>query len=167
VRDDDDWLAWWRGDALQQPQEPPDLPEIYEWGMALDHTFSDYSNETPESVRAKLIEMFRQGTHGNDLLALLADMLDPDGDSLWRLELSRRRRGRRGRFSELDLMALVWQYEMRVQELKDERRAAPVKTALGEFADAYKMTDEEMRALIGRASGKRKRAPKKGAAVRK
>jgi hypothetical protein len=159
------WLAWWRGDGLRECdwEQPPDMPEMWLWGHHVDMMFDRYSNDKASVVRDQLIDMFRRGSVGHgDLQELLADMLDPAKKTPWRLDL-RRRRGNPGKLSNDDLQYLCFSYEQRVDELKSAGRASPVKTARGELAAEYKMTDEEIRAIIDRAQGKRvrKRAAKR------
>ena len=159
--------AYWRELELAFA-DMPETPEMVSWAIHMDHILSDYSNCEPEVVRPKLIDLFRGASRQcNDLFEALAEMLDPAGKSTWKLELCRRRRGRPGRLSELDSIRLAVEYGARLEELKDQNRASPAKTARGELAERYKMTDEEIRAIIERRGGKRKRRPARERAVRK
>jgi hypothetical protein len=101
--------------------------------------------------------MFRKGADGDDLLSVLAGMLDPTAKTTWRLDLKRGHRGSPGKLSNDELQYLCFRYEQRVEEFTNARRASPVKTARGELAAEFKMTDEEIRAIIDRARGKRRR----------
>jgi hypothetical protein len=130
------------------------------WGMRLIDFARMYdAGEREQAQAALLYELRRQKTWSLDAIA---DMIDPAGKSYWKLELKQRRRGTPRRLSSDDTEVLIGQYEYRLAELQNERRASPVKTARGELAAEYKMTDEEIRAIIDRAQGKkvRKRATK-------
>jgi hypothetical protein len=147
--------------AVGETKHPSELDN---WGNWLDHILMDYSNREPQTVRAKLIKGFRQGSHwSQDLLALLADMLDPAGKTSWRLQLRRRRSGNPGRLSDLDRMILCREYESILEKLRAEKRASPIKTARGELAKKWGMTDEEIRAQIARGQGRKKRKSAKEA----
>jgi len=149
----------WGCDAYgpPRPEEPKQPSELDNWRYSLDHILMEHSNSEPETVGAKLIKEFRQASQGHDLPALLADMLDAAGKSSWRLKLCRRRSGNPGRLSDLDRMSLFNAYESLVEAYRAEKRASPIKTARGELAKKWGMTDEEIRALIARGQGKKKR----------
>ena len=154
--------AYWRA-AERALLENPDPPEMVNWAMCLTHILHDYSNAKSEVVRDQLIDMFRGGSKWRgDLPELLADMLDPAGKTSWRLELRRRHRGHPGRLSDIERYHLCLEYEWRLIELRYEKRASPAKTARGELAARYKMTDEEIRSIIKREEGKRGRKRRKG-----
>jgi hypothetical protein len=121
--------------------------------------FDQYDNERPEIVRDHLMrELRRLSECPNDISAFVAEMLDPASKKTeWRLDLRRRRPGNR-KMSTEELQYLCFRYESRVDDLKEAGRAAPAKTALGELAAEYKTTDGEIRAIIERAQGKRRRS---------
>jgi hypothetical protein len=140
--------------------EPSPAPRVMrEWGAIIRGIFAV---STPEIVCDQLIAVLREHSQDNsDLLALLADMLDPAGKTTWRLKLQRRP-GRPSRLTQADAVGLWLEYEDRLQELESENRASPAKTARGELAAEYKMTDEEVRAIIDRVQGKRVRTKRTG-----
>jgi hypothetical protein len=158
--------AHWRQQEREWKEfqrDNPDPPEMWLLGNYARMVLDRYSNDKASVVRDELIDFFRRGTDGDDLLSVLADMLDPTAKTMWRLDFKRRHRGNPGKLSNDELQYLCFQYEQRVEELTNTRRASPAKTARGELAAEYKMTDEEIRAIIERAQGKRvrKRAGRK------
>ena len=121
-------------------------------------TFYNYDNERPEFVRDHLVGLLRRmSADPDDICALFADMLDPASKTEWRLDLRRRRAGSPRKLCTGAVDSLCNRYKRRVDGLREAGRAAPVKTALGELAADYEMTDKEMRAIIERAQGKRRR----------
>jgi hypothetical protein len=91
-----------------------------------------------------------------DLFDILADMIDPAGNTTWRLELKRRRPGKPKRSRDFANF-LRWNYEERLEELTEEQHPTPAKTALGELAAQFEIPDGQLRALIERSQGKRRR----------
>jgi hypothetical protein len=136
----------------------PPLPDTVCLAQLIKMTFDQYDNERPEIVRDRLVRRLRQWSeYPDDISALIAEMLDPASKTEWRLDLRRPRPGNPGRLPTEELHILCFKYQSRVDDLKKRGRAAPAKTALGELATQYEMTDGELRAIIERAQGKRRR----------
>jgi hypothetical protein len=146
---------WWKflPDVIAAMPKPPDT--VW-WVHSIMMMFDQYDNERTEFVRDHLVrELRRLSECPNDISAFVAEMLDPASKMEWRLDLRRRRRP--SKMSTDELHYLCFKYESRVDDLKEAGRAAPAKTALGELAAEYKMKDGELRAIIERAQGKRRR----------
>ena len=136
------------------------LPEPLHWAKCIRViTFYNNDNHRPEFVRDHLVQLLRRmSADPDDICALIADMLDPASKTEWQLDLRRRRAGSPRKLCTGAVKSLCNRYKRRVDGLREAGRAAPVKTALGELAAEYEMTDKEMRAIIERAQGKRRRA---------
>jgi hypothetical protein len=140
--------------CVEDNPEPSELEILY--GSLCD--FASWGDtRQAEDARDALLNALRAQNLGP--LNIIADMLDPAGDSYWRLDLERRGRGARPQMGQIALGSLAFEYDRRLEELKEERRASPAKTARGELAAKYQMTDEQIRALIERQQGKRQRRP--------
>jgi hypothetical protein len=121
-------------------------------------TFYNNDNQRPEFVRDHLVKLLRRMSDDpDDICSLIADLLDPASKTEWRLDLRRRRAGSPRKLCTGAVDSLCNRYKRRVDRLREAGRAAPVKTALGELAAEYEMTDNEMRAILERAQGKRRR----------
>jgi hypothetical protein len=81
-------------------------------------------------------------------------MIDPVGKSYWRLELRQRDRAPPRQTTSMVAEWLIDQYDYRLEQLRNEKRASPAKTARGELAAQFKMTDEQIRAIIRRGRGR-------------
>jgi hypothetical protein len=81
-------------------------------------------------------------------------MLDPKGRSFWKLELKQRRRGKH-RIPLVIIEDIVNHYHLRVNELRKLGATAPIKIAVGELAEEYKMSDAAIRELVRRTMGKK------------
>ena len=132
-------------------------------GMQLENILNACSNFDPDTLCDLLIEyLWEWQRRPGDIYAVLADMLDSEeGESPWKLELRRRHRGPPERLSNIERSKLFLEYHDRLKELQAQNHASPAKTARGELAVKYQMTDEEIRAIIDRIEGKRKRAAKR------
>jgi hypothetical protein len=162
VDEDDDFEPVCYCPLCRDEMSKPASQVMFEWGWVIQSIFDECGNERPEVVRDQLVDMLRENSWISlDLLALLADLLDPAGKTTWQLKLSRRR-GRPRRLSMFEAVGLWADYERRLQELKNENRASPAKTARGELAAQHKMTDEEVRAIIDRVLGKKVRTKRAG-----
>jgi hypothetical protein len=132
--------------------------EMFQRGVQLGRILEDCSNFDSVDLCDILLEHFADWSrHKGDLFDILYEMLDTEeGKSTWKLELRRRRRGNPGSLSDADSMRLFFQYHIRLSELRDQNRASPA-----ELAEKYQMTDEEIRAIVERKEGKRKRRKSK------
>ena len=135
------------------------LPEPLLWAESIRViTFHNNDNRRPEFVRDHLVRLLRRmSADPDDICALIADMLDPASKTEWRLDLRRRRAGSPRKLCTGAVESLCNRYKRRVDGLREAGQAAPVKTALGELAAEYEMTDNDMRAIIERGQGKRRR----------
>ena len=134
------------------------LPETLYLAKCIRQVFYNYDDHRPEFVRDLLVvQLRRMSADPGDICALFADMLDPASKTEWRLDLRRRRAGSPRKLCTGAVDYLCNRYKRRVDGLREAGQAAPVKTALGELAADYEMTDKEMRAIIERAQGKRRR----------
>jgi hypothetical protein len=112
-------------------------------------------DQEPNFIQEHLIKSLRNLKV--PLLDDIANMIDPAGDSPWRLELKRRRTGK-PKYSR-SLAIFLWDlYDHRREELSEEKHPTPAKTALGEVAAEFSMPDSQLRSLIERAQGKRRRS---------
>jgi hypothetical protein len=151
---------------LSRTEAQIDPGDIAWWGDVIKDVISDNSNDPPKILCAKLVEELRNdllpykvraSRSPGDLRLVLADLLDPLGNTTWRLELRRRRRGRKERLSESDRESLTGYYLANVDRLKADKRASAKKTVRAQIAKDWGMTDEEVRAIVERVQGKRKR----------
>ena len=134
------------------------LPETLYLAKCIRQVFYNYDDHRPEFVRDHLVRLCRRMSDDpDDICALIADMLDPASKTEWRLDLRRRRAGSPRKLCTGAVDSLCNRYKRRVDGLREAGRAAPVKTALGELAAEYEMTDKELRAIMERAQGKRRR----------
>jgi hypothetical protein len=81
-------------------------------------------------------------------LSFLADMLDPKGRGAWKLELKRRKRGRKSKVAPIDALFLEHDYSQRVEELEREGARSPGKQALAEMAKLHKLDDDALYKII-------------------
>jgi hypothetical protein len=84
----------------------------------------------------------------------IEDMLNPKGHSFWRLEIKQRRRGKRTVPAAVT-EDILNSYEVRVHELYEAGAPSPKKTALGELAKEYGVSDTTIREIVRRAQGKK------------
>jgi hypothetical protein len=155
--------------GIPWPRSMP-MARIYELDSPADKPLLDFGREFDSGgekearmAEAYLLALLR--AIGTEASNMMADMIDPTGESYWRLKLQKRHRGKPRQMSSAETEYLVTNYVNRLKELKERGRASPAKTARGDVAKRYKMTDEEVRAIVDRAQGKRvrKRAtPKTG-----
>jgi hypothetical protein len=111
--------------------------------------------EAADRAEAHLLKMLRM--QDTEAFNMVADMIDPAGESYWRLEFRRRAKGAPRKHSSADATFLALLYGLLKKKFTAEGRASPAKTARGELAAEYKMTDEQVRAIIDREKGKRLR----------
>ena len=123
-------------------------------------------DDGPDPKLAQKALLLRLRDVEEEAFNIIADMIDPAGQSYWRLEL-KRRGGRMNKAPTAEQQLLAKSYEWRLKHLKKEGRPSPEKTARGEIAAYLGMTDEAVRAIIRRAQGRKVRTPAQERKVRK
>jgi hypothetical protein len=82
----------------------------------------------------------------NPVTNQIADMLDPHGNTYWRLDLKKRRRGRPPSFPEV-----AWEYQEELKKYGNRRGA--IKSVEGTLIDRRGITKEAIRSAVRRLSG--------------
>jgi hypothetical protein len=122
------------------------------WGFDLIEFARKYDAGEPEKAQAALLDILRRQKLSS--LDAIANMIDPAGKSYWRLELKQRNRAPPRQTTSMEAEWLIDEYDFRLEELRREKRASPAKIARGELAAEFKMTDEQLRAIIRRGRGR-------------
>ena len=111
-------------------------------------------DQEPNAIQTELMRLLRN--FRLPAFDAIADWIDSTGGSTWRLELKRRRPGK-PKYSKNYASSLRLFYEQRRKKLAKEGHPTPAKTALGELAAEFEIPDNQLRAIIERVQGKRRR----------
>jgi hypothetical protein len=109
----------------------------------ITNTRADIQNNIKGDINS-LIETLRE--FKNPITDQVANMLDPHGDTYWRLNLKRRRRGRPAQPSKI-----WWEYQELLKDLGNYKRA--ISNALYLVADRNNTTEAAVRSVVRRMSG--------------
>jgi hypothetical protein len=147
MSDEESWLSRWRGDSLAHgygEDQRPTLEDIIYWELG------DFLSEdgTVEAVLPVLLKILRG--HGGALADTLADMIDPEKETRWALELKRKVQGKppvRG-WREDDCIATDY-YQCRYN-LESEGHATPDKEALSQISASTGLSVETIRQIVKR-----------------
>jgi hypothetical protein len=71
-------------------------------------------------------------------------MLDSKGRGEWKLELKRRKRGRKSKMAPIDVLLMEHEYAERVDELERGGSRSPGKRALAEIAKLYEIDSDAL-----------------------
>jgi hypothetical protein len=91
-----------------------------------------------------LIEMLRE--FKNPITNQIADMLDPHGDTVWKLVLKRRRRGKPSE------PPFIWEEYQEALQKRENKRGA-IKSVEHDIADRFNITTAAVRSAVRRMNG--------------